>query len=196
MTYRMTSNARQQSGFTLIEMMVVLVIMAIIMSSVVLSINTDKIEEHMEIEMRRIHALLNLAREEAILQGQEMSLAVRDNKYQFEMLGEKGWEPIVDAKVFREREVVAGTELSLIVDDIEVSLGKSGLDLGEFQAELSENKTDKEEKKDDRPRIFILSSGEIMPFELILRTEDQTIEFRVKVEEDGEVQIILPQDLG
>jgi len=63
MKFHMPSNTSSQSGcqsgFTLIEMMVVLVIMGIIVSSVVLSINTDKIEEHMEIEMRRIHALLN-----------------------------------------------------------------------------------------------------------------------------------------
>jgi len=40
--------------------------------------------------------------------------------------------------------------------------------------------------------VYILSSGEIMPFELILRTQDQTVQFSVKAEEDGIVKLVLP----
>ncbi len=185
---------RRHSGFTLIEMMVVLLIMGIIVSTVVLSINTDNIEEHMEIEMRRIHALLNLARDEAVLQGQEIAFVVEDNKYLFEVLAEDGWTPITDDRVFRERKVVIGTELALVVDDIEINLGsKRSEDETPPTNDYGENA---QTEKDKRPRVYILSSGEIMPFELILRTEDQTIEFRVRVEEGGEVQMLLPQDLG
>ena len=176
--------SHRQSGFTLIEMMVVLVIIGIVVSTVVLSIKTDDIEEYMEIEMRRVQALLNLARDEAVLQGQEISLTVEENKYSFETLGEEGWRPITGDRVFRDRQVMAGTELSLVVDDLEINLGQN--------QEETEDQADKQRK----PRIYILSSGEIMPFELILRTEDQTIEFRVKVEGDGEIKLVLPQDLG
>ena len=173
-----------QTGFTLIEMMVVLVIMGIIVSTVVLSIKTDDIEEYMEIEMRRVHALLNLARDEAVLQGQEIALTVDDNKYAFETYGEEGWVPITDDRVFRERQVVNGAELSLRVDDFEIKLGNKKQEANELSG------------KKEKPRIYILSSGEIMPFELILRTEDQTIEYRIKVEGDGVIKLVLPQDLG
>jgi general secretion pathway protein H len=179
-----TKPRRQQSGFTLIEVMVVLVIIGIVVSSVVLSIRTDDIEEHMEIEMRRVQALLNLARDEAVLQGQEIALAVEGNSYVFETFGEEGWKPIADDRVFRAREVVAGTELSLLIDDFEINLAQ--------QKEESEDDTDNEK----RSRIFILSSGEIMPFELILRKKDQTLEYRIKVEGDGEIKLVLPEDLG
>jgi len=174
----------RQSGFTLIEMMVVLVIIGIVVSVVVLSIKTDDIEEYMEIEMLRVQALLNLARDEAVLQGQEIALTVEDNKYSFEAFGDEGWMPMAGDRVFRDRQILAGTELSLVVDDLEVKLGQ--------KQDETEDQADKEHK----PRIYILSSGEIMPFELILRTEDQTIEFRIKVEEDGEIKLVLPQDLG
>lgn len=171
-------------------MMVVLIIIGIIVSSVVLSIKTDDIEEHMEMEMRRIQTLLNLARDEAVLQGHEMALTVAENRYLFEILVNNRWEPITDDKIFRERAVVPGTELALVVDDLEISFANK-------QFDLSVGDDDEKEKKDeDRPRVFILSSGEIMPFELILRTEDQTIEYRVRVEENGQPEVLLPQDLG
>ena len=57
----------KQTGFTLIELMVVLVIIGIIMSVMVMSIRTGDISEHMEIEVNRLHALVSLAQEEAIL---------------------------------------------------------------------------------------------------------------------------------
>ena len=183
------SRRQTQSGFTLIEMMVVLVIIGIIVSSVVLSVRTDDLEEHMEIEMERIQALLNLAREEAVLQGQEIALTVMEDKYLFEVFDydKNVWQPITDDRIFRERRVVGGTELALKVDDLEIEFGKKE---ETAEAELGE-------KKIPPPRIFILSSGEIMPFELILRTVDQSVQFSLKAELDGEIKLITPgEDLG
>lgn len=180
---------RSQSGFTLIEMMVVLVIIGIIVSSVVLSVRTDDLDEHMETEMRRIQALLNLAREEAVLQGEEIALTVKSDRYLFEVFDydKNTWQPITDDRVFRERTVVDGTELALKVDNLEVKFGKT-----EEAAEAMAG-----EKKIPPPRIFILSSGEVMPFELILRTLDQTVQYSLKAELDGEIKLLTPgEDLG
>ena len=96
----------KQSGFTLIEMMVVLVIIGIMVTSVVLSIRTDDLGEHMEMEMQRIQALLKLAREEAVMQNEDIALKVTENTYSFEILGDKGWEPITGDQIFRARKVV------------------------------------------------------------------------------------------
>lgn len=170
-------------------MMVVLVIIGIIVSSVVLSVRTDDLDEHMETEMRRIQALLNLAREEAVLQGEEIALTVKSDRYLFEVFDydKNTWQPITDDRVFRERTVVDGTELALKVDNLEVKFGKT-----EEAAEAMAG-----EKKIPPPRIFILSSGEVMPFELILRTLDQTVQYSLKAELDGEIKLLTPgEDLG
>jgi general secretion pathway protein H len=171
---------RAQSGFTLIEIMVVVVIIGIMASSIVLSIRTDKLGEHMEMDMQRIQALLKMAREEAVMQNEEIALRVGENSYSFEILGEKGWQAITDDKIFRERKVVDGTELALKVDDLEIKFGQQ-------QAEAGEDKI-------PPPRIFILSSGEIMPFELILRTHDQSLQYSLKVEQDGTVTLVTPDE--
>ena len=165
----------KQSGFTLIEMMVVLVIIGIMVTSVVLSIRTDDLGEHMEMEMQRIQALLKLAREEAVMQNEDT-----ENTYSFEILGDKGWEPITGDQIFRARKVVDGTELALKVDDLEIKFGQQQEAAGE--------------DKIPPPRIFILSSGEIMPFELILRTVDQSLQYSLKAEQDGIVKLITPDE--
>lgn len=170
---------RYQSGFTLIEMLVVLVIIGIIMASVTLSIRTDDRGELMETEMQRIQALLKLAREEAVMQDEDIALRVSEDSYSFEVLGDKGWQPISDDRIFRERKVVDGTELALKVDNLEINFGKQ-----------------QEAAGDDKippPRIYILSSGEIMPFELILRTQDQSLQYSLKAEQDGTVKLITPE---
>lgn len=174
------SRCRTRSGFTLIELMVVLVIIGIIATSVVISIPTDKRSEHMETEMQRIQALLQMAREEAVMQNEEIALRVEENSYSFEILGDKGWQAITDDKIFRERKVVEGTELALKVDNLEIKFGQQ-------QAEAGEDKI-------PPPRIFILSSGEIMPFELILRTHDQSLQYTLKAEQDGKVTLITPDE--
>lgn len=165
-------------GFTLIEMLVVLVIIGIVVSSVTLSIHTDDRGRKMQTEMQRIEALLKLAKQQAVIRNESIALKVSEDSYSFERLGDKGWEPISNDPVFRQRKVVDGTELALKVDNLEINFGKQQEQAGE--------------DKIPPPRIFILSSGEIMPFELILRTRDQSLEYRLKADQNGELSLIEP----
>ena len=57
---------------------------------------------------------------------------------------------------FRERKLSSGTKTALYLDGIDVSLAKNSDDLV-FEEE--------DEKKKLKPQIFILSSGEMTPFE-------------------------------
>ena len=179
-------------GFTLIEMMVVLVILGIIVSTMVLSIRTGDINEHMEIEMNRLHALIGLAQEEAILQGQVMALAIGEESYRFDIkdVEKETWSAVDDGRVFRERKLVQGTHLVLVIDDIEEDREKK------FKLELSTEGEQQEvtEEDEDYQRVQIEPSGEMFPFELILRNEDETIEYRLVMNEDGQLTLVLPEE--
>jgi len=179
--FALTIRFRNQAGFTLVEILVVLIIIGVVTAAIVPSIHTNDRSKKMEVEMHRIQALLKLAREEAVMQNEEIALKVSEQSYSFEVLGDKGWKPMesVDG-VFRERQVVDGTELALKVDNLEINFGKQQEAAGE--------------DKIPPPRIYILSSGEIMPFELILRTLDQSLQYSLKAGEDGEVKFIEPGD--
>ena len=180
-----------QSGFTLIELMVVLLIIGIMVSTMVMSIRTGDISEHMEIEVNRLHALVSLAQEEAILQGQVMALAIGETSYRFDVkdIENESWSAVDDGRVFRERTLVAGTHLVLVIDEIEE-------EKKEFKLELSTEDDEKEEEEDDFQRVQIEPSGEMFPFELVLRNEDETIEFRLVMGEDGELKIVLPEEVS
>ena len=192
-------NRHDQKGFTLIEMMVVLIIVGLIATMMVVSLNTHKIEEKMETQMIRLQALVTLAQEEAILQGQVMALAISENTYRFDVrnVEDGSWSAVVDEKIFRERAVEEGTSFVLIFEDIKSVKRNEGFKL----ALSSEDDDEKDEAKDDDEedkyqRVYIDPSGEMYPFELILQNEDETVAFKLVVGEDGMLKIIYPEDLS
>jgi general secretion pathway protein H len=176
----MRERLQRHGGFTLIELLVVLVIIGIIISSAVLSFSSGDISAQMNVETRRIYALINLAREEAILQGEEMSLTVEADRYGFEIFSDNAWEPMSSDKMFRNRALQVGMEIALVVDNAKIDLST------------------KTSSKDILPpaRIYFLSSGEMTPFELILRSSDETVQYRIRAGEDGKMEILTPGELS
>ena len=61
----------RSKGFTLIEILVVLVIMAIVISIAVLSINTTGRDTQLDEESRRIQGLVDILHERALLEGRD-----------------------------------------------------------------------------------------------------------------------------
>ena len=180
-------------GFTLIEMMVVLLIIGIVVSSVVLSINTDDVKEHMEIEMNRLRALINLAREEAILQDHDMALVIKEDSYSFQWydVKQEKWLAVDDGQVFRERKLPLGTNMVLLIEDLPTTEKHS-----RPGTSLTLDGKDKEQEEQDVQRVVIYPSGEVFPFELILQKEDESTQFKLVADADGEVTVQLPDELG
>jgi general secretion pathway protein H len=111
---------RGASGFTLIEVMVVLVIIAILVTMVSLSLKGDRAGEALEEEAQRLTALLNLLREEAVMRDQTLGLALTGEGYVF--VGQErpdpaapaeppAFRPLSDDGVFRPRTLPPGTRM-------------------------------------------------------------------------------------
>ena len=164
---RVTSN-----GFTLFEIIIVVFIIGVIVSFASLSIGQHS-DRYVEDEAKRLHHLLRLATEEAIMSSQELSLLLTSTGYKFAMLQGPKWEPIVDDPFFREREFAQVVTVKLLVDDQEVSLGNS----------------------DQPAKIFILSSGEITPaFTLILKGEND-VQYKISGEITGQLSYQPPENV-
>jgi general secretion pathway protein H len=140
----------KQSGFTLIEIMVVVVIVAVI-SSAVVPMMTKNADDVLTEQAERFVALVNLAQNEAILQSRQLGLQVDAQGYSFLKQDDEGkyWTPFSEGP-FRKRKFSSGIKTALYVEDVDMSFGQDGVD--------------SEGKKKVIPQIFLLSSGEMTPF--------------------------------
>jgi len=150
------SHTRQQ-GFTLLEIMVVLVIVGVMVGVTTLAFRGPSRVDALEDESQRLTALVDLALQESIIQSREFALDIDTHGYEFSQMvtdeeGKSSFVPLEDDKMFRPRE---------LPDDIELSAIVEGADMQSlfYDAEKS-------------ARIYILSSGEITPFEITLQLDD------------------------
>lgn len=166
---------QHQDGFTLLELLVVLIIVGVMYSMLVLSTGTASSQRALEEEVYRLQALIKLIHEEAIIQSREMALEIDKNTYRFLVLDEKTWKPISTDMVFRERLLPEPLRIRLIESDAALNKLMTG--------------------KDDEPlRVYILSSGELSPFELELSAgEDRRLIYRLTGKWNGELQLVLPE---
>jgi len=168
---RLVRTSLCQSGFTLLELMVVLVLIGIIFGFAVLSFGGDKIAEAMERETRRLVTLVSLAGDEAVLRGDEIAIHFTDEKYRFLVLGPTGWGAAPDSdRLLGEYHLPPGVQLRLEVE-------------GEVP-ELTEPTGDTSLS----PQVYILSSGEMTPFAVTLSSDQSRYRYHLEVTLLGEAE--------
>jgi len=140
----------RSGGFTLVEILIVMLIVSIMMGVVVISIPSSIETASQETEAERIRAVLQMASDEAIVSGFEIGFDPAENQYafyQFDDVTQK-WMPLKE-RPFEEHMLPLGVTLQLHVEGSEMEVGES----------LTV------------PPVLILSSGEITPFQLYVRMD-------------------------
>lgn len=143
------------NGFTLLELLVVIVIVSILFSFMTLTIRTRSPEDLIKQEAHRLNQLLQLALEEAVLRNTEYGLRFNNHGYQFLQLSEAGvWQTVEADKLLRKRELPPEMEIELAIEQIDVVIG-----------EVDEDSEDDDEPTEKRlqPQVFLMSSEEITP---------------------------------
>ena len=155
----------QPCGFTLLELLVVVVIVAILFTYTTLAIRGNSPEDSIQEEAQRLERLVQLALEEAILRGEEYAIEVYLDGYRFLRFTEGQWQPLTNDKILRERELPLNMELDMRLEDTEIIIDQASDPMSDDKTQLdeaSEEQTDNNKVKAD-PQIFLLSSGEITP---------------------------------
>lgn len=166
----------RENGFTLLELLVVVVIVAILFTYTTLAIRSDSAEDIIKKEAQRMERLIELALEESILRGEEYGLEIYLDGYRFLRRPEALWEPISNDKILRERELPNDMEMEFRLEETDIELGKASA-VKKYMAEESalsasladttlgddENDSELETKNQTKPQIFLMSSGEISP---------------------------------
>jgi general secretion pathway protein H len=175
MTARRISFAKY-TGFTLIEVMLVLLIMGLAMGAVVLSYSGENGKDLLKKQTQRLQVVFNMASDYAVLNQRQLGLRVEDenNSYYFMYLDEEqDWQKHELDTTFAEHQLPELFSLKLSLTDLPWETEESLFSSGVFDEELSVSSDgveigNEEEKKLDPPQVFIFSSGEITPFSITL----------------------------
>ena len=200
---------RRARGFTLIEILVVIVIISVIVSAATIAVGVLGSDRQSEDQARRLWAVMQQAREEAELQGLDVGLYMATGSYEFLRFDRRvnAWQPIPDDDFYAAREMQDGLRFRVMLDGREIVL-KPSLPSRTLKARPKANDEvkklgaddDKDKDKDDDPlkrddkdnpgpQIVVLSSGEIMPFEIAIERDSNPAVFRVIGTPDNDLRV-------
>jgi len=139
-------------GFSLIELLVVMAIIGLFAATAVLSLNVVGPDRELEREALRLRSLLDTLLDEAVLETRDYGVQFTRHGYRFFVYDYRTltWLDPVGDTVLRERRLAEPLELTLFLDDREVSL---------------EPEQEREPGEQPQPQVVLLASGEITPFE-------------------------------
>ena len=166
---------RTERGFTLLELLVVVLIIGLFAGVAVLSLGVLGSDRELQREAQRLASLLSLVHEEALMQGRDFGVLFSTTSYRFLIFDYQtgAWSVPVDDDFLRERQLPERLNLSLRLDDRDVAL--------EVNLQDAPDTTE--------PQIVVLSSGEMTPFEAGFAREFESGEFRLSGEFSGKVDI-------
>jgi general secretion pathway protein H len=159
----------RERGFTLLELMVVLVIVGIVLTYAVLSVSGQSRDEQLRREGQRLAALIEMASDEAVLRSEQIAVRFEEDGYEFMTLQGNKWLALSEDPMFAARTLPEGIELQLELEDNPPPQLVS--------------------EESDLPQVFLLSSGEMTPFLVMLSAPQAEHEVAIKADILGRLEL-------
>jgi len=176
---RLVGNNSQ--GFTLLEVLMVVLLVGIISGIALLGFNPGGSERQIRQESERLASLIEQISDEAVMQNREFGLLLTAEGYQFLCLDEKVKKWVIcEDKNYQPHQLPEGVKLRLL----------HGTD-SSFSLEISDESNSKEDKKNQiRPDVLFLSSGESSPVSLEFATQPESEQHQIMtIDELGRVSL-------
>ena len=156
-----------KNGFTLVEVMLVMLLIGLLATTVVMNFSGESREERLEKEAERFQQVFQFVAETAMLKQQEWGLYIKEDRYGFLYYSNEDnkWAAADEPAGVREHKLPEGVVLSL---ELEGLPGEDSNLLSQLDWQLDEDEQEADSKIPVLPQVFILSSGEISPFQLLL----------------------------
>jgi len=153
------------TGFSLIEILVVTVILAVVASAVTLAVAGAGGERQLARDADRVAALVGYACEQAELSGRDIGLSLSRGGYRFSRSEHTDWLLLREGELRPRKWSVSPI----------VTLARDG------------NRVGIDDEFPDKPQLACFSSGELTAFRLELALPDAAAVFRVEAAQNGEI---------
>ena len=173
---RLSPLRRRRGGFSLIELLVVAVIITVFAGAAVLSLGVLGNDREIEREVFRLRTLLELLREEAVMQNRDYGVLFSETGYRFYIydLERLLWFEPIDDRFLSARLLQEPLSLGLRLEDRDITLEL------EFEPEALEQ---------PEPQVVLLASGEMTPFEVAFYRELNGGQILLNAELDGSLSV-------
>lgn len=160
-------NHKRITGFTLIEVLLVIVLIGLMVSAIQFSVIGNKAETQLQQESARFAGIFELAAEYGLLNNIELGLVLEKNSYQFVGYDGERWSALPDYEALGPYQLPDEIIMSLILEDLPIeqpSLVTAELFAIEDEEFFDDYSLDEQQSKPIIPQVYILSSGDITPF--------------------------------
>ena len=170
---------RRCAGFSLLELMVVVAIIGLMAGALVLSADLGGEERIQEREAYRLRGLIELLREEALMQNRDFAVELSESGYRFLAYDyvQLRWLPPLNERLF--------VDYLLPEEDLRLEVALDG----RYTTLEPEFDTSPEDDGEHEPQLLVFSSGEVTAFELDFVFGDNDGRYRLSAEIDGSLEV-------
>lgn len=165
-------------GFTLMELMIVVFIIALVAAMAIVSFTGERRDEQLVKEAERIEALFDYVREQAELQTRDYGFRINRKTYSFvvfDVLANQ-WRAADEDDALRTREIPEGILPTVIVEGRQIVLDQK-----------------KKEVEDFTPQVMVFSNGDLSSFEVQLERGGETA--RIYTDGQTNIKLLRPGEL-
>lgn len=185
----------RQTGFTLMEVMLVILLMGLTAAAVTMSIGNSGPQQALERTAQQFMAATELVLDETVLSGQFIGVVIEKTSYQFVFYKDGKWNPLEKDRMLSEKQMETGVSLNLVLDGLPL-VQEDEEEKSWFDEPFIEAKTE-DKKKHPEPQIMLFPSGEMSAFELsfIAKTDKGQIDVLVVGDALGRLTLGRPDEI-
>jgi general secretion pathway protein H len=166
-----------EAGFSLLELLVVVLIIGLLIRAVTLSWSVLGNDREIEQETARLRGVIDLLHEEALMQSRDYGVMFTATGYRFYIFDyrELKWVEAPADRLLQQHTLFPQLSMALVLDGREVPL------VPDFESQDIENA---------EPQVMLLSSGEVTPFTVEITRAGIDGRFELTAEMDGKFSVV------